>query len=72
MILTGTVSVKLKNGRIINGFYTKDCRDVVVRCYDSDFFGETQPIDTTNFSVKIDARWALENYIREKGGEIDE
>ncbi len=72
MILTGTVSVKLKNGRIINGFYTKDCRDVVVRCYDSDFFGETQPIDTTNFSVKKDARWALENYIREKGGEIDE
>ena len=40
MILTGTVSVKLKNGRIINGFYTKDCRDVVVRCYDSDFFLE--------------------------------
>ena len=72
MIQKGTVSVKLKNGRIIDGFYTKDCRDVVVRCFDSDFFGETPPIDTTNFSVKIDARWALENYIREKGGEIDE
>ena len=72
MIQKGTVSVKLKNGRIIYGFYTKDCRDVVVRCFDSDFFGETQPIDTTNFSVKIDALWALENYIREKGGEIDE
>lgn len=72
MIQKGTVSVKLKNGRIIKGFYTKDCRDVVVRCFDSDFLGETQPIDTTNFSVKIDARWALENYIREKGGEIDE
>ncbi len=72
MILTGTVSVKLKNGKIVTAHYTKECRDVVVHCDDSEFFGETQPIDTTNFSVKIDARWALENYIREKGGEIDE
>ena len=56
MIQKGTVSVKLKNGRIINGFYKKDCRDVVVSCYDSDFFGETQPIDTTNFGVKKNAR----------------
>ncbi len=70
MILTGTVSVKLKNGKIINGFYTEDCRDVVVRCYDSDFFG-TESIDTTDYSVEQDAMWYLKKIIREKGGEID-
>ena len=38
MILTGKVSVKLKNGKIVTAHYTKECRDVVVHCDDSDFF----------------------------------
>lgn len=71
MILTGTVSVKLKNGRIVPAHYTKECRNVVVHCDDSDFF-ETESIDTTDYSVEQDALWCLKKIIIEKGGEIDE
>ena len=71
MILTGTVSVKLKNGKIVIALYTKECRDVVVHCDDSEFFG-TESIDTTDYSVEQDALWCLKKIIIEKGGEIDE
>lgn len=54
MIITGDVSVKLKNGRIIKGYYKKECRDVVVQCDDSEFFG-SESIDTTDYSVETDA-----------------
>lgn len=70
MILTGTVSVKLKNGKIVTAHYTKECRDVVVHCDDSEFF-ETESIDTTDYSVEQDAMWCLKKIISEKGGEID-
>ena len=56
MIQKGTVSVKLKNGKIVTAHYTKECRDVVVHCGDSDFF-ETESIDTTDYSVEQDALW---------------
>lgn len=54
MIQKGTVSVKLKNGKIVTAHYTKECRNVVVHCDDSDFFG-TESIDTTDYSVEKDA-----------------
>lgn len=71
MILTGTISEKLKDGRIIKGYYTKESRDVQVQCYDSEFFG-TESIDTTDYSVEADALWCLRKLIRNKGGKIDE
>ena len=71
MILTGTVSVKLKNGKNVTAHYTKECRDVVVHCDDSEFFG-TESIDTTDYSVEQDAMWCLKKIIIENGGEIDE
>ena len=71
MIQKGTVSVKLKNGKIVTAHYTKECRDVVVHCDDSEFFG-TESIDTTDYSVEQDALWYLKKIIIEKGGEIDE
>lgn len=71
MIQKRIVSVKLKNGKIVTAHYTKECRDVVVHCDDSEFFG-TESIDTTDYSVEQDALWCLKKIIIEKGGEIDE
>ncbi len=71
MLLTGTVSVKLKDGRIIKGHYAKDSRDVYVQCDNPDFFG-SESIDTTDYSVEADALWCLKEIIKEKGGKIDE
>ena len=66
-----TISVKLKNGKIVTAHYTKECRDVVVHCDDSEFFG-TESIDTTDYSGEQDALWCLKKIIIEKVGEIDE
>ena len=71
MIQKGTVSIKLENGKIVTAHYTKECRDVVVHCDDSEFFG-TESIDTTDYSVEQDALWCLKKIIIENGGEIDE
>ena len=70
MIQKRIVSVKLKNGKIVTAHYTKECRDVVVHCDDSEFFG-TESIDTTAYSVEQDAIWCLKKIIRKKGDEID-
>lgn len=66
----GTISVELKNGRIVSANWIKDCRDVHITSYDDDFFGSWS-IDTTDYSAEIDAKWCLEQLIKSKGGEID-
>lgn len=67
---SGFVSVKIENGRNVTAYYTKDCRDVVVQCDDSEFFG-SESIDTTDNSVEADALWCLKKIITAKGGKID-
>ena len=52
--LQGFVPVTLKDGRVVSGFWIKDCRDVHVTCYDDIFLG-SYSIDTTDYSVEIDA-----------------
>ena len=66
----GIVSVALKNGRIVSGSWIKDCRDVHVTCYDDIFFG-SYSIDTTDYSVEIDALFCLKQIIINKGGIIE-
>ena len=70
-VLSGVVTVTLKNGRVIRASWVKDCRDVHVTCYDSEFYG-SDSIDTSDFMVEIDAKSCLKKMIQDKGGKVED
>ncbi len=67
--LSGVVAVNLKNGRVIHAYWVKDCRDVHVTCYDSEFY-DSDSTDTSDFMVEIDAKALLKKMIKNKGGQV--
>ena len=65
----GTVSVELKNGRIVKASWIFDCRDIHVTCYDTEFYG-SESIDSSKYCAEIDAVHCLKKIITDKGGQL--
>lgn len=67
--MNGTVSVLLKNGKLISGHWKLMYRDIIVISDDEEFPG-TYSTDTTEISVEKEAKWCLCQIIKANGGII--